>query len=1258
MKKKLLVFLYVIIAFSLSSMAQNFATIGLADTATQNTLYGPVYRYSATSTTTNGRGVMLYTQQELANAGVTPGSVISSIAFYKKNTGYFTTPATHNIYMSTVAAMDTSLSTTLTWDDITTNYTHVSTNTNLVLNNAIGWETFVINPFVYTGGNLVIGTHVLMAGNGAATSNITWQFTPGHSNKIVGNTTATTSSALNGSVVAYKQRPNVRIEYSAAPACSGSPTVPVITASVDSACLGEMFNINSTSSGIFSGLDMQWQSSTNGFVFTDMPGQTSPQFASIMATTLSYRLRTICTNTNDTVYSTPVTVSLKNFMNCYCTSNATSTSYGDIVDFSLAGQASPATVGTCNTYTDNSSTMLIGLKNMPLAVNAEILACSTNSTSANYLHVYIDYNQDGDFTDAGELAFSQQTNIGNLVTGNLTIPNSALNGNTKMRVVLEQTSSAANVNPCGTYTYGETEDYTLVINDQPANEVSLVSINSPQPTQCSFGNNIEVTVQNNGSTQVNNLEFDIIAGGIPFNSIAWTGTIAPGASANITIPGLFAFNDGDTLHVSVKNPNGVPDLTYDNGIGQRLRISLQGSYTVGYGFTDIPNKLFADMQVAIQELYNRGICTDTVYFNIKDDVYNATQFTLLGEYFNYQNGQIVIMQSESKNANNLEINFDATTSASNYIVKLDNTKGFGFKHITFVNGGTTYRSSILMDNEVSNVLIDSCIFRATGGTTGVTTYSTNNAAIRSVSGSKYNDIQVTNNSITGFGTGLYMYGESANYIENLVIKNNKFSEIHASALYAYYVKDLVFAENNVVMDTVPGGASTQYTMYLSYNLGADISRNYFITNQLDYGIYLNSTNTAGANGFLIANNFFYNGSTGTVAASAIRSASTANNGIVIANNSFNFNSTSTSTSMAMIYFSSGSGMSFINNNMASNGGLRMIHATSNATFSEIDYNNYYYPTGTNFGSYAGTVYAAPGDWIATTGVDQNSFTVNPNFVEEDLHTCAEELDGAAMPLSYITLDFDGEARNATFDIGADEFTGSAANLIANTFEEKCSNTAIQIGSAPQYGVTYSWDPTGEQTSEITVTNPGIYKLTATTTCGVFVDSIEVANIPAVTAAFDISGSYGLAALIQNNSTNGLSYLWNFGDGNTSTVADPYHLYSASGPYLITLTVYGVCDTVTSVVVFNAIALNTDEVEFHDLVLYPNPTMDIVNIKLPFADNAMFNVEIMDVTGKVVYSKNNLNGPIISIDAHNLSSGIYQIKLKTNSGSKVLPFVKK
>ncbi|WP_338811956.1 GEVED domain-containing protein [Bernardetia sp. Wsw4-3y2] len=75
--------------------------------------------------------------------------------------------------------------------------------------------------------------------------------------------------------------------------------------------------------------------------------------------------------------------------------------------------------------------------------------------------VWVDYNQDGDFDDAGEAVYTLSRTTSTQVSGSFTVPSSALGGATRMRVSMKYN---ANSTPCETFSYGEVEDYTVVIN--------------------------------------------------------------------------------------------------------------------------------------------------------------------------------------------------------------------------------------------------------------------------------------------------------------------------------------------------------------------------------------------------------------------------------------------------------------------------------------------------------------------------------------------------------------------------------------------------------------------------------------------------------------------------------------------------------------------------------------------------------------------------------------------------------------------------
>jgi len=87
-------------------------------------------------------------------------------------------------------------------------------------------------------------------------------------------------------------------------------------------------------------------------------------------------------------------------------------------------------------------------------------------TYDEYWKVWIDYNQDGQFQEPGELAYSAMIPApanGTLeftTIGNVTIDNAALTGPTRMRIAMKRDAAPG---PCETLPFGEVEDYTVNI---------------------------------------------------------------------------------------------------------------------------------------------------------------------------------------------------------------------------------------------------------------------------------------------------------------------------------------------------------------------------------------------------------------------------------------------------------------------------------------------------------------------------------------------------------------------------------------------------------------------------------------------------------------------------------------------------------------------------------------------------------------------------------------------------------------------------
>ncbi len=97
-------------------------------------------------------------------------------------------------------------------------------------------------------------------------------------------------------------------------------------------------------------------------------------------------------------------------------------------------------------------------------VNVTLTPTWTGTLYSEVFTIWIDYNYDGDFTDADEAVFTGSTASGSL-TGSFTVK-AGIDVTTRMRVSMKYSSAAT---PCETFTYGEVEDYTAVITSGGGN---------------------------------------------------------------------------------------------------------------------------------------------------------------------------------------------------------------------------------------------------------------------------------------------------------------------------------------------------------------------------------------------------------------------------------------------------------------------------------------------------------------------------------------------------------------------------------------------------------------------------------------------------------------------------------------------------------------------------------------------------------------------------------------------------------------------
>ncbi|MDX1462782.1 MAG: GEVED domain-containing protein, partial [Marinirhabdus sp.] len=139
----------------------------------------------------------------------------------------------------------------------------------------------------------------------------------------------------------------------------------------------------------------------------------------------------------------------------YCASNGNNTNdeYIQRVQVGSINNATGASPGGYGDYT-NLSTNLNGSNTIT------ITPAWTGTVYAEGYAVWIDWNRDGDFADNGELVFSRAATTATPVSGTFSIPAGASVGATRMRVSMKYNAIPT---ACESFTYGEVEDYEVVI---------------------------------------------------------------------------------------------------------------------------------------------------------------------------------------------------------------------------------------------------------------------------------------------------------------------------------------------------------------------------------------------------------------------------------------------------------------------------------------------------------------------------------------------------------------------------------------------------------------------------------------------------------------------------------------------------------------------------------------------------------------------------------------------------------------------------
>ena len=256
--------------------------------------------------------------------------------------------------------------------------------------------------------------------------------------------------------------------------CTGTPNAGIAAITSSVGCPGNAITVSAAGLSTGTGLNLQWQSATASTgPWANITGATASSLPTSTTTTTFYRIVSTCTTSALSATSSVVSYSVVNPGPCVCNAyplifssttfdeEITNVTVGSMNNSSSCTLAAGGAGSILNRYGNYSGIVTGPNQALGSAVSFSLTQTSCGGAYPNFFQIYVDWNQDGDWLDAGEQVYSQTASVsGNqTVTGSFTVPATALIGTTRMRVVnVEATASTTNYAHT-VYSYGETEDY-------------------------------------------------------------------------------------------------------------------------------------------------------------------------------------------------------------------------------------------------------------------------------------------------------------------------------------------------------------------------------------------------------------------------------------------------------------------------------------------------------------------------------------------------------------------------------------------------------------------------------------------------------------------------------------------------------------------------------------------------------------------------------------------------------------------------------
>ncbi|MBL0342003.1 MAG: hypothetical protein IPP71_14380 [Bacteroidetes bacterium] len=234
------------------------------------------------------------------------------------------------------------------------------------------------------------------------------------------------------------------ITFSPSTPCLGIPN-PGNTLSTQAApCNASAFTLSLQNLTSGTGVSYQWQADA-GAGYANIGGATSSSLTTTQSVATSYQCEVTCSGGGTTI-SNPISLGMTTGIAClvYCASSATSTADEDIGNVTVGGinntsaclVAAPGPGSVASMYSNFRTSVAPGniTQGATEPFSVSVLQCNAGPYS-NQFKIYIDYNQNGSFTDPGEEVAAVSGAGAWTGSGSFIVPIGATLGTTVMRVV-------------------------------------------------------------------------------------------------------------------------------------------------------------------------------------------------------------------------------------------------------------------------------------------------------------------------------------------------------------------------------------------------------------------------------------------------------------------------------------------------------------------------------------------------------------------------------------------------------------------------------------------------------------------------------------------------------------------------------------------------------------------------------------------------------------------------------------------------------